>query len=83
MTPTPTDKTTADDPAAEDPDAAAPAATVTELPAPAVPEFSRLSVNIPTDLNSWLEDECHTRMVGKALLVTRALQLLQNELPPL
>ncbi len=59
-----------------------PAATVTELPTPPVPEVARLSVNIPTDLMEWLEEQMTARMVGKPFLVVRALEKLRDELPP-
>ena len=58
-----------------------PAATVRTVTNP-TPEVMRLNCNIPTALSEWLDRECDARMVGKALLVTKALELLRDELPP-
>jgi hypothetical protein len=64
------DETTTDNP---------PVVTETVTPDP---EFDRLSVKIPFPLSKWLTQECDARMVGKAMLVTKALELLRDELPP-
>ena len=63
------------------PDEAAPEPTVAPAPAPA-PQWARLNVQIPSSLFTRLEAECDARMVGKALLVTKALESLLDELPP-
>ena len=54
---------------------------VQPVPAPAS-EWARLNVRIPVGLHRKLEMECDARMISPALLVSKALELLLDDLPP-
>ena len=50
--------------------------------APEAPPTARLNVQIPSELDTRLRAECALRMIGPALLVTRAIETFLDELPP-
>ena len=74
MTDTTPDETTA-------PPADAPPSRPSEV-SPEAPLTARLNVQIPTELDTRLRQECQARMIGPAMLVTRAVEKFLDELPP-
>jgi hypothetical protein len=49
---------------------------------PEEPLTARLNVQIPTELDTRLREECKVRMIGPALLVAKAIETFLDTLPP-